>query len=983
MFKQTFFLISFILLLGLSVGARAEPLDVNNFSFELNADGNQILGHTGMAKGDWPDVGVLGWTNVGDFVGVDVECCDACDTPEHCFGADSMDDCLAGNQDDHATDGIAVCYFQTNDLYFYQVLDHSIGPNKRYTLTFDAMSEQNVTVVPSFFYPEDGNNPGENHIEIISKEIWLAPEGYPDDVDANTVGFDYDPTTLNRTLSLVVLPDANCVGKRLGIKFYSPIPDDEDDWQWGFIDNIRVDCVWASGAWGPKPADEAENVVRSTVLSWIPGLWAADTNGHDVYFGTNFNDVNDANTTAYNPNNVYMGRQDANDFNDFVPSLELAKTYYWRVDEVNGAYVGTEPPTPAHGRWKGPVWSFSTNDGKAFDPSPANGRDRVFRDVPLEVVLSWTAGIDASSHDVYFGTSSDEVSDANTATAVIYRGNQALSNVNCAVPGAEVELGQTYYWRVDEVNASGIVEWPGRVWMFTINDYLIVDDFDSYVSDEAIKAVWKDYWADTASKNGAEVFTEMDPAFTRERRGRSMRYTYVNNKDHKVGGKFVGSEAEREYASPGDWTAGGVKAFTLYFYGDPCNGLDTTSLTTDQMYVALEDESSNDGIVLYPDMNAVREAYWHEWNIDFQDPCLTDVNMSNVAKVYIGFGGQKTGQSEPGAGMDYGYSDTVYFDDIRLYPPRCVPTYAHTKGSFDGDCVVGYTDVAAMGRDWLMSGGWVEAGPPDANFLEVWFEFEDEFGITASDSSGNNRDGTLIDMDPVYDWVTGYVGDALQFDGVDDYVEFPALNLNSDTVTMSAWIEPNGLQPIFAGIVFCRHDANDDGGYEEPEDTVAGLCFSYGGGWVRNNELGYNWNDEWWSWHSGLIVPDKQWSFVAIVVEPTQATLYLYENEALSEEINAKAHDIEQFGDVGTIAYDNSLGTANPRDKFNGKIDDVRIYNKALTRDEILYLAQGPGLIYVPLASWRADADGSDKVDFRDYAIMANNWLEEFLWPEP
>ena len=967
MFKQTFVVISFIFLLGLSVGARAELLDVNNFSFEYDVDGNQILGHTGMAKGDWPDVGIRGWTNVGDFVGADVHCGDACATPEHCY-------------EPNTTDGIAVCYFQTNDLYFYQVLNHTISANKRYTLIFDAMSWENVTVVPSFFYPEDPCYPDEGHVEIISKEIWLAPEGYPDDVDANTVGFDYDPATLNRTLSLVVLPDANCVGKRLGIKFYSPVPDDGDDWQWGFIDNIRVDCVWASGAWGAKPADEAADVVRSTVLSWIPGIWADQ---HDVYFGTSWADVNDANTTAYDPNNVYMGRQDANDFNDFVPSLELAKTYYWRVDEVNEAYAGTEPPPPPHGRWKGTVWSFSTNDGKAFNPNPSNGRNRTFRNVPLEVVLSWTAGIDASTHDVYFGTSFDEVQDANTNNTDIFRGNQLLSNVTYPVPGTEAELGQTYYWRIDEVNESGIVEWPGHVWMFTINDYLVVDDMDSYTDDAAIRAVWKDWYSDPRpqNKNGAEVFTEMNPAFVHDRRGRSMRYYYRNFETSA--NKYVGSEIEREYASAGDWNAGGVEAFTLYFYGDPCNGKDTSGLDQDQMYVALEDGDSSVGIVKYPDMNDVREAFWHEWNIDFQDPCLTDVNMAGVSKVYIGFGGQKTGQSDPGAGMVYGYPDTVYFDDIRLHAARCVPAHAHTKGSFDGDCVVGYSDVAAIGRDWLLSGIWVEAGPPDANFLEVWFEFEDGYGITASDSSGNNRNGTLIDMDPVYDWVDGHEGDALQFDGVDDYVEFPALNLNSDTVTMSAWIEPNGLQPIFAGIVFCRHDANDDGGYEEPEDTVAGLCFSYGGGWVRNNELGYNWNDEWWSWHSKMIVPDKQWSFVAVVVEPTQATLYLYENETLSEEINAAAHDIEQFDDVGTIAYDNSLGTANPRDKFNGKIDDVRIYSKALTQDEILYLAQGPGLTYVPLASWRADADGDDKVDFKDYAILANNWLDEFLWPEP
>ncbi|MCK4784517.1 MAG: hypothetical protein KAV87_12250, partial [Desulfobacteraceae bacterium] len=65
----------------------------------------------------------------------------------------------------------------------------------------------------------------------------------------------------------------------------------------------------------PDPADKATDVCRNVVLSWVPGMCA---DKHDVYFGTNFDDVNDA-TTTVDPNNVYKGRQDKDDNSYPVP----------------------------------------------------------------------------------------------------------------------------------------------------------------------------------------------------------------------------------------------------------------------------------------------------------------------------------------------------------------------------------------------------------------------------------------------------------------------------------------------------------------------------------------------------------------------------------------------------------------------------------------------------------------------------------------
>ncbi len=97
-------------------------------------------------------------------------------------------------------------------------------------------------------------------------------------------------------------------------------------------------------AYEPQPQDEAVDVDRDAVLSWKLGKFA---DKHDVYFGTVFNDVNDA--TIADPMGVTIsGGQNANTFD--AGRLEFSQTYYWRVDEVNDAH----PDSP----WKGSVWSF-------------------------------------------------------------------------------------------------------------------------------------------------------------------------------------------------------------------------------------------------------------------------------------------------------------------------------------------------------------------------------------------------------------------------------------------------------------------------------------------------------------------------------------------------------------------------------------------------------------------------------------------------
>jgi hypothetical protein len=114
----------------------------------------------------------------------------------------------------------------------------------------------------------------------------------------------------------------------------------------GVVDNkdLRVlrEYVSPELATKPHPASESYGIPKDTVLSWESGEFAQT---HDVYFGTDFDDVNNSNVTDL----PYMGRRESSSFDP--GKLDFGQTYYWCVDEVNGA--------PDFSVFKGDVWSFT------------------------------------------------------------------------------------------------------------------------------------------------------------------------------------------------------------------------------------------------------------------------------------------------------------------------------------------------------------------------------------------------------------------------------------------------------------------------------------------------------------------------------------------------------------------------------------------------------------------------------------------------
>ncbi|MHC4463585.1 MAG: GLUG motif-containing protein [Planctomycetota bacterium] len=114
------------------------------------------------------------------------------------------------------------------------------------------------------------------------------------------------------------------------------------------------------------------------------------------------------------------------------------------------------------------IWELSEDVRPFLLPYSPDPRDGAV-DISKSPILRWTAGVSGLLHDVYFGDSEDEVTNATTETPIIYQGRQPAL-VTFYDPGV-LEFSKTYYWRIDEANeADPNSPWKGSVWSFTVID---------------------------------------------------------------------------------------------------------------------------------------------------------------------------------------------------------------------------------------------------------------------------------------------------------------------------------------------------------------------------------------------------------------------------------------------------------------------------------------------------------------------------------
>jgi hypothetical protein len=260
-------------------------------------------------------------------------------------------------------------------------------------------------------------------------------------------------------------------------------------------------------------------------------------------------------------------------------------------------------------------------------------------DVAIDTSLSWRPGREAAQHIVYLSTDQQAVID----------GTAFIATVDQPVNGPlSLDLGTMYYWRIDEVNNLEAVQtWLGDVWSFTTQEYLVVDDFESYndipegqEGSNLVYITWEDGYANPATNGSTMGYAT----------GASMETDIVYGGKQSVSLTYNNTSASLSEVTvdPGNlpigrnWSKGSPQALVLWIYGDPNN------TGTEQLYVKLNNSKQViNGIDL-------TQATWQNAEISLAD---FGINLANVTQLVIGL--ERTGAT--------GSEGILFMDDIWLY----------------------------------------------------------------------------------------------------------------------------------------------------------------------------------------------------------------------------------------------------------------------------------------------------------------------------
>jgi len=500
--------------------------------------------------------------------------------------------------------------------------------------------------------------------------------------------------------------------------------------------------------------------------------------------------------------------------------------------------------------------------------------------------------------------------------------------------------------------------WEGDVWNFTTPEYLIVDDMEDYADRSEIRYVWKDGYSRSIWEGGFPVSAPSGSNVSSEDEGpahagaEAMAYYYDNDGSTFVPG-YPGypyttpyySEIDASASGPNsleigqDWTS--AKALSLWFYGEPNNA-------AEQMYVKL-----NGSKVVYDgDAGDIQQAGWHEWNIALSD---FGVDLQNVTTVYIGFGNENNTTTPGGSGV-------VFFDDIGLYPSRCVPSKRSddfARVDYVQDCVVDYKEVAVMAANWLAT---VPITVPNSDFEEIYKPGAGTPGVV---SAGG--------------WSQGVGPDCPIDNGTYEFDDATT----GDIADIPGWLgyDPNGWRD-FGGTYPETRDINNGNlqGSISRQDPMTGLHIYLSNGGGYGNPAG------------GLIVSDASLGSVeagiyvlsmfakgsalpvvldllvdGVVITPTSS---VDPNLSGDWQEYSRTYNTLPSGELTIV-----LGVGRPDP--NGATG-----NQTRFDDVTLFHSSEPLPPEMPrLADPRVNLYEDKKIDFKDFAELAVWWLDEVMWP--
>lgn len=201
--------------------------------------------------------------------------------------------------------------------------------------------------------------------------------------------------------------------------------------------------------------------------------------------------------------------------------------------------------------------------------------------------------------------------------------------------------------------------------------------------------------------------------------------------------------------------------------------------------------------------------------------------------------------------------------------------------------------------------------------LVAAYDFDEGTGTTAHDLSGNNNTATLQNGAT---WAAGQYGSAANLDGINDFISIPnsaTTNISGNAITISMWVNPQatGTDTVLIGKFW--------------NTTMTAPYYQYGlelsGGTVPNFEVGTAAGVQQNSMQDSL--PLNQWSYLAVVYDGTQVQYYvngaLVTTQPMSATIVARGNPINVGADI------------SPNQFTKGSLDDLRIYNRALTQAQV------------------------------------------------
>ena len=214
----------------------------------------------------------------------------------------------------------------------------------------------------------------------------------------------------------------------------------------------------------------------------------------------------------------------------------------------------------------------------------------------------------------------------------------------------------------------------------------------------------------------------------------------------------------------------------------------------------------------------------------------------------------------------------------------------------------------------------VTIGTPGTGLVGHW-KLDETLGTNAADSSGSGNNGTLISMDPATDWVTGQVDGALDFDGSNDYVNCgndSSLRITGTAITVAAWVKWDSAD-AWSGIAVKSSSGWWTDGY--------GL-YGHNDGYAYFYVTGYDQGSAYKAFSA-----DGQWHHLAGTYDGSYVRLWVDGVEGTPDSYSANISNANYALNIGR-GYGDSYN-------FNGSIDDVRIYTRALGADEISQLVAG------------------------------------------